>query len=134
MKSRNWLFQDLDFPGILKKYNVEFPGVKQEITKVFRGNKEKIINHFIPNRYLIILQDFLGMNSFTLSRTSKGEITNLEIPVVFFSFSKKYELNSHLFSGIAQFTDKKPISDEIFVSVQSWTTLFLHLLFVMTFS
>ena len=33
-------------------------------------------------------------------------------------------LNSHLFSGIAQFTDKKPISDEIFVSVQSWTTLF----------
>ena len=42
VKSRNWLFQDLDFPGILKKYNVEFPGAKQEITKIFRGNKEKI--------------------------------------------------------------------------------------------
>ena len=33
-------------------------------------------------------------------------------------------LHSHLFSGIAQFTDQKPISDEIFVSVQSWTPLF----------
>ena len=48
-------------------------------------------------------------------------------------------LNSHLFSGIAQFTDKKPISDEIFVSVQSWTTPFFasslcHDLFIQTFS
>ena len=42
MKSRNWLFQDLDFPRILKKYNVEFPGAKQEITEIFKGNKEKI--------------------------------------------------------------------------------------------
>ena len=61
------------------------------------------------------------MNSFVLFRISKGKITNLEIPVV---FSKKYVLNSHLFSGIAQFTDKKPISDEILVSVTSGTTLF----------
>ena len=41
MKSQSWLFQDLDFPGTLKKYNVEFPGAKQDITKFFRGNKEK---------------------------------------------------------------------------------------------
>ena len=41
-KSQNWLFLELDFQGILKKYNVEFPGAKQEITKIFRGNKEKI--------------------------------------------------------------------------------------------
>ena len=42
MKSRNWLFKDLDFPAILKKYKLEFPGAKQEITKTFRGKKEKI--------------------------------------------------------------------------------------------
>ena len=42
MKSQNWLFMDLDFPGILKKNNVEFPGAKQEITKTVGGNKEKI--------------------------------------------------------------------------------------------
>ena len=84
MKSQNWLFQDLDFPGILKKYNVEIPGAKEEITKIFRGNKEK--NHkefgFIPNRCYIILKGFLGMNSFVLSRISMGEIRNLEIPAV----------------------------------------------------
>ena len=28
-KSRNSLFQDLDFLGILKKYNVEFPRANQ---------------------------------------------------------------------------------------------------------
>ena len=59
------------------------------------------------------------MNSFVLSRISDGEITNLEISVV---FSKKYVLNSQLFLGIAPFTDKKPVLDEVFVSVQSWNT------------
>ena len=59
------------------------------------------------------------MNSFVLSRISDGEITNLEISVV---FSKKYVLNSQLFLGIAPFTDKKPVPDEVFVSVQSWNT------------
>ena len=133
MKSWNWLFQDLDFPGILKKYNVEFPGVKQEITKNSRGNKEKITKNLasFPIGAIWFCRIFLWMNSFVLSRTSKGEITNLENPV---AFSKRYVLNCHLFSGIAQFKDKKPISDENFFSVQSWTTLFLHLLFVMTFS
>ena len=38
---------------------------------------------FIPNRCHIILQDFLGMSSFVLSRISMGEITNLEIPAVY---------------------------------------------------
>ena len=61
------------------------------------------------------------MNSFVLPRISKGEITNPEIPVVFL---KTYVINSHVFSGIAQFTEKKPISDEIFVGMQSWDTLF----------
>ena len=37
------------------------------------------------------------------------------------------------FSGITQFTDNKLISDEIFRSVQSWTTLFHHDLFIYTF-
>ena len=39
-------------------------------------------------------------------------------------FLKKYVVNPHLFSGIAQFKDNKPIPDEVFVSVQSWTNLF----------
>ena len=87
MKSQNWLFQDLDFPRIFKKYNVEFPRAKEEMTKIFLGNKEKITLKefaFIPNKCHIILQDFLGINNFVLSRISKGEITNQEIPVVFF--------------------------------------------------
>ena len=64
------------------------------------------------------------MSSFVLARISKGEITNPEVSVVF--FSKKYVLNDHLFSGIVQFTDKKRNQlDETFVSVhQSWTTFF----------
>ena len=82
---------------MLKKYNVEFPRAKQEITKIFRGNREK--NHkefgFISSRCHIILQDLLGMNSFVLFRISKGETTNLEIPVAFFQKSM-----CHLFSGI----------------------------------
>ena len=51
----------------------------------------------------------------------KDEITNLEIPA---AFSKKDVLNLHHVSRIAQFTNKKSISEEIFVSVQSWTTSF----------
>ena len=83
---------------MLKKYNVEFPGAKQEITKIFRGNREKKHKEFgfISSRCHIILQDLLGMNSFVLFRISKGETTNLEIPVAFFQKSM-----CHLFSGIA---------------------------------
>ena len=59
------------------------------------------------------------MNGFALSRISKGEITNLEIPVVFFknvcAQLPPFFWNSPIY---------KPIADEIFVSVQSWTTLF----------
>ena len=64
--------------------------------------------------------EFSRMKRF-LSRISKGEIANLETLVV---FSKNYAINLHLFSGIAQCTDKKPISDKIFINVQSWITLF----------
>ena len=55
VKSRNWLFQDLDFP-------------------------------------------------FALFRISKGEVTNLEIPV---GFLKKYVIYHNFFSGIGQFTGKQ---------------------------
>ena len=47
VKSRNWLFQKWDFPGILNKQNVELPGVKQEISKIFRVNKEKITKNLV---------------------------------------------------------------------------------------
>ena len=62
------------------------------------------------------------MNSFALSRTSKGEITNLEISGFF--FKKSMCSTTIFFSGIGQFTDNKPVSDETLVSVQSWTTFF----------
>ena len=61
-----------------------------------------------------------------------GEITNLEIPV---DFSKKFVLNPHLFSGIAQFTDNKPISDEIFAELDEpfFTSSLRHELFIQPF-
>ena len=129
MKSRKWLFQDLDFAGILKKYNVEFPGAKQKITKIFRSNKKDF--GFIPNRCHIILQGFLWKNSFVLSRISKGEITNLEIQVVFFqkvcaplpSFfwnSPIYRPETNFWWNFCQCAELDPP--------------FLHLLFLMTFS
>ena len=66
---------------------MDFHRAKEEMTKIFLRNKEKITLKefaFIPNKCHIILQDFLGINNFVLSRISKGEITNQEIPVVFF--------------------------------------------------
>ena len=81
----------LAIPGLEFSRNIEeiqcgISRAKQEITKIFRSTKEKITKNFafIPNRCHIILQDFLQINSFVLSRISKGEITNLEIPVGFF--------------------------------------------------
>ena len=64
-----------------------------------------------------ILQDFQG-ESFLLSRVSEGKVTNLDITLL---FSEKYVLNP---TSIAQFIKNKPISYEIFVSVQSWTAFF----------
>ena len=68
--------------------------------------------------------------SLALSRKPKGKITNLEIPVV---FSKKYVLNPHLFSGIAQFTEETNFW-WIFCQCAELDHPFLQLLFVMTFS
>ena len=42
VRLRNWLFQDIDFPRILKKSQVKFLGVKQKTTQIFRGNQEKL--------------------------------------------------------------------------------------------
>ena len=50
-----------------------------------------------------------------------GKVTNLKIPVV---FSKKLCWQPPFFYLMAKFINSKAISDEIFVSVESWTTLF----------
>ena len=119
VKSQDQLFQELDFPAIFQKQHVEFPGVKQEISKTFRGNKNITKN----------------LVSFPRGATQLCRISRVvalfcpEFPKVMqqtqkFPWFFKKALRCNRFSGIAQFTNNKPISDEIFVSVQSWTTLF----------
>ena len=46
-KSQNWLFKDMDIPGILKKLHAELPWVKKEIAKIFRDNQEKITKNLV---------------------------------------------------------------------------------------
>ena len=88
--------KELKFSGSIKKKSQRIWFHSQEVSYNFAG--------------------FPGMQLF-LSRGSMGEIPNLENQG---DFLKKY-LSTHLFSGIAQFTDNKPISDEL---LQSWITLF----------
>ena len=118
--SRAWVFKKYwrnnmwNFLGLNKK-QLKFSGsIKKKSQRIWFHSQEVPYN----------LQDFQEW-SFVLSRISLGEIPNLEIPV---DFSKKYVLSTHPFSGIAQFTHNKPISDEFLDHP------FLHLLFVMTFS
>ena len=79
----------------------------------------------------MILQDFLEMNSFVLSRISKFEITNLEISVVFF---KK------VCAQLPYFFWNSPIYRQEtnfwwhFCQCTELDHPFLHLLFVTTFS
>ena len=111
--SRAWVFKKYwrnnmwNFLGLNKK-QLKFSGsIKKKSQRIWFHSQEVPYN----------LQDFQEW-SFVLSRISLGEIPNLEIPV---DFSKKYVLSTHPFSGIAQFTHNKPISDEF---LQSWITLF----------
>ena len=97
----------------------------------FRGQSRK--NHkefgFIPKRSHTIVQDFQGW-TFVLSGISKGEVT----PRNSSGYKKVCPQPPHPVPGVAQFTNTKPISDDIFVGLKSWTIYpFLQLLFILSY-
>ena len=90
--------EDMEFPGVLKKYHVEILGVKWK-SGIFRGDQE-IMLHFHESWFLTLdfsrgvtqfYRIYKAKRSFVLSRISKSKVTNLKDPVVF--FLKKYDLN-----------------------------------------
>ena len=92
--------KDMEFPGGLKKQNLETPGVNKKRSGISRHDQEKNSVEFPwvlvfdlgrSNGCDTIWWNFQGW-SFILSGISKGKVTNLQIPGVF--FKKKYVLNT----------------------------------------
>ena len=87
--------EDMEFPGVLKKYHVEILGVNWKRSEIFRGDQE-IMLHFHESWFLTLdfprgVTQFYRISkakgSFVLSRISEGKVTNLRDPGIFFKKS-----------------------------------------------